>query len=153
MKRYQLGGAAFLLFLGAFICWEARKLEYGRIVKPGPAFFPFWLGVALMIVSVALIWRMAREKTDRSVSSPDLWKGLRWEKVLYSLAALSLYAFFLESLGYILATCLLMVFFFRAIEPQRWFVVIFGAVVTSFITYALFRLWLQVQLPMGLWGM
>ena len=152
MKRYQLGAAAFLLFVGAFVCWEARKLEYGRIVKPGPAFLPFWLGVALSFVSVVLILRMAREKTDRPVSSPGLWKGLRWEKVLYSLAALLLYGFFLESLGYILATFLLMVFFFRAIEPQRWFVAFFGAGVTSFITYALFKVWLQVQLPIGLWG-
>jgi len=32
-------------------------------------------------------------------------------------------------------------------------VAISGAVVTSFITYALFKLWLQVQLPVGLWGM
>jgi fumarate reductase subunit D len=46
----------------------------------------------------------------------------------------------------------LMFFLFRAVEPQRWSVVIAGSVVTSLFTYILFRLWLQVQLPMGLWG-
>jgi putative tricarboxylic transport membrane protein len=153
MKRYQLGSAVFLILFGAFICLEARKLDMGRIVKPGPGFFPFWLGLALMLVSLALIFRFAREKIESSASSQELWKSLSWEKVLYSLAALLLYAFFLESLGYIIATLLLLFFFFRAIDPQRWSVVILGSVITSFITYALFRLWLQVQLPVGLWGM
>jgi putative tricarboxylic transport membrane protein len=69
------------------------------------------------------------------------------------LAALLLYGFFLESLGYILATFLLMFFFFRAIEPQKWVVVILGSVITSFITYFLFKVWLQVQLPAGVWGL
>ena len=153
MKRHQIGCALFLLLFGIFICWEARGLDVGRAVKPGPGFFPFWLGLALIIVSLALLFHSGRKKIDLSISSQDLWKGLHWEKVLYSLAALLLYALFLETLGYILATVLLMVFFFRAIEPQRWFVAIFGAVVTSFITYALFKSWLQVQLPKGLWGL
>lgn len=153
MKRYQISCALFLVLFGIFICWEARKLDMGRVVKPGPGFLPFWLGLALIIVSLALLFNYGRKKIDPSLSSQDLWKGLHWEKVLYSLVALLLYALFLETLGYILATFLLMVFFFRAIEPQRWFVAISGAVVTSFITYALFKLWLQVQLPIGLWGM
>jgi putative tricarboxylic transport membrane protein len=135
-----------------FICWEARKLDMGRVVKPGPGFFPFWLGLALIIVSLTLLFQYGRKKIDPSLSSPDLWKGLHWEKVLYSSVALLLYALFLESLGYILATVLLILFFFRAIEPQKWVVVIFGSVITSFITYFLFKLWLQVQLPRGLWG-
>jgi len=153
MKRHQIGCALFLLAFGAFICWEARKLDYGRVVRPGPGFFPFWLGLALMIVSLAILFHYARKEMDPSLSSPELWKGLAWEKVLYSLGGLLLYAFFLERVGYIIGTFLLLFFFFRVIEPQRWAVAIFGSVFTSFVTYALFKLWLQVQLPVGLWGM
>jgi putative tricarboxylic transport membrane protein len=153
LKRYQIGCALFLLCFGIFICWEARKLDMGRVVKPGPGFFPFWLGLALIIVSLTLVFQFARKKTDPSIPPQEFWKGLRWDKVLYSLVALTLYAIFLESLGYILGTILLMTFFFRAIEPQRWMVAVFGSVITSFITYALFKSWLQVQLPTGLWGL
>jgi len=151
MKRYQIGSAVFLLLFGAIICWEARKLDMGRIVKPGPGFFPFWLGMAMVIVSLALIIQFRRAKAEGP--TPGLWKGLRWEKILYTLSALLFYAFFLEFLGYIIATFLLMFFLFRAIEGQRWSVVIFGSIVTSLVTYSLFKLWLQVQLPVGLWGM
>jgi putative tricarboxylic transport membrane protein len=151
MKRYQIGSAVSLLLFGAIICWEARQLDMGRIVKPGPGFFPFWLGFALVIVSVALIIQFRRAKAEGPAQG--LWKELCWEKILYTLGALLLYAFFLESLGYILATFLLLFFLLRVIDAQRWWVVIFGSVVTSFITFALFKVWLQVQLPVGLWGM
>lgn len=151
MKRYQIGSAVFLLLFGAIICWEARKLDMGRIVKPGPGFFPFWLGIALVIVSLALFIHLRRRSIEKTAEG--LWQGLRWEKIFGTLGVLLLYAFSLEWLGYIIATILLMLFLFRAIEPQRWPVAIFGSIVTSLITYALFKLWLQVQLPMGLWGM
>jgi putative tricarboxylic transport membrane protein len=153
LKRYQIGCALFLLLFGAFICWEARGLDVGRVVKPGPGFFPFWLGLALIIVSLVLLFHFGRREIAPSTSPQHLWRGLHWGKVLYSLAALLLYGFFLESLGYILATFLLMFFFFRAIEPQKWVVVILGSVITSFITYFLFKVWLQVQLPAGVWGL
>ncbi len=153
LKRDQIGCALFLLFFGIFICWEARGLDVGRVVKPGPGFFPFWLGMALIIVSLALLSPFGRKKIAPSTSSQARWKGLHWEKVLYSMVALLLYALFLETLGYILATFLLLFFFFRVVEPQKWVVVFLGSVITSFITYFLFKVWLQGQLPTGLWGL
>ncbi len=153
LKRYQIGCALFLFLIGIFVSWEGRGLDVGRVVSPGPGFFPFWLGLALIIVSLALLFHFGRKKVDPSLSSQDPWKGFQWEKVLYSSVALLLYALFLETLGYLLATVVLMLFFFRAIEPQKWVVVIPGSVITSFITYLLFKVWLQVHLPAGLWGM
>jgi putative tricarboxylic transport membrane protein len=150
MKRYQVISAGFLLFFGAIICWEARKLDMGRIVKPGPGFFPFWLGLALIFVGVAIIIQLRRAKAGEKTQG--LWKELRWDKIIYILVALLLYAFLLEFLGYLIATFLLMVFLFRAVEKQKWSVVIFGSIISSLITYALFKIWLQVQLPTGLWG-
>jgi putative tricarboxylic transport membrane protein len=120
-------------------------------VKPDPGFFPFWLGIGLIILSLALILQSMRGRINSGAAQP-LWKGLRWQKVIFLLGVLLLYSIFLESLGYILATFLLMFFMFRAVEAQKWPIVILGSVVTSLFTYILFRLWLQVQLPVGLWG-
>ena len=152
MRKYQIGSAVFLLIVGSFFSFEARTLKIGRISQPGPGFFPFWLGLALILLSLALILQIMRGKIGSGVPGEPLWKGLQWPKIIFLLGALLFYAIFLESLGYLLATFLLMFFLFRAVEPQRWSVVIAGSVVTSLFTYILFRLWLQVQLPMGLWG-
>jgi putative tricarboxylic transport membrane protein len=150
MKRYQIISAVFLLFFGAIICWEARKLDMGRIVKPGPGFFPFWLGIFLILVTVALI--IHHRRTNPKEPAQALWKGRQWNKIVYLLGALLLYAFFLEFLGYLIATFSLMFFLFRSVEKQNWPVVILGSVSSSLITYLLFKVLLQVQLPMGLWG-
>jgi putative tricarboxylic transport membrane protein len=150
MKKHQILGAGFLLFFGAVICWEARKLDMGRIVKPGPGFFPFWLGFFLIIVAAVLLLRYGRMSPKEP--APALWKGRQWDKIVYVLGALFLYAFFLEFLGYLLATFFLMSFLFRSVEKQKWSVVILGSIISSLITFLLFKVWLQVQLPMGLWG-
>jgi putative tricarboxylic transport membrane protein len=153
MKRYHLGGALFLFAFGGLVCFEARKLEVGKIFKPGPGFFPFWLGAALILVSGMLIIQFAGDRRKESDEFKGLWRNLAWEKILFVLIALLLYAFFLESLGYMISTALLMLFLFRAVEPQRWTVVILGSFITSLFTYVLFKVWLQVQLPTGLLGM
>jgi hypothetical protein len=152
MKQYQGGSSIFLFFFGILICLEARKLGLGRFTRPGPGYFPFWLGLGLAMVSLVMAIRLWRRKTGPMSPSKSLWKELHWEKTLFSFLGLMAYAFLLGSLGYCFATFALMFFLFWAIGNQRWFVAIFGSALTSLLTYILFRMWLQVQLPVGLWG-
>jgi hypothetical protein len=79
MGRYQIGSAVFLLFVGSFFAIEARTLKIGKIVKPEPGFFPFWLGIGLIILSLALIFQSMRGRINSGAAQP-LWKGLRWQK-------------------------------------------------------------------------
>ncbi len=83
MRRYQTGSAIFLLAVGAFFSLEARNLEIGRIIQPGPGFVPFWLGLALILLSLALILQIMRGKMDslrilvqkRVLNSQGAWSG------------------------------------------------------------------------------
>jgi hypothetical protein len=61
------------------------------------------------------------------------------------------YYLFLEVLGYILTTFILMVLLLKAVESTRWRTVLLEAFVATFASYALFQLWLKVQLPKGIW--
>jgi putative tricarboxylic transport membrane protein len=151
MRRHQVGSALFLLLFGIYVSYESSKLVIGTISKPEPGFFPFWLGISLVLVSSCLLIQFTRSRAA-SVPSDRLWQGLRWEKILFSLVALLLYAFFLEALGYMIATFLLMLFLFLVIGSRGWVVSLFGSIITSLLTYGLFKIWLQVQLPKGIWG-
>jgi putative tricarboxylic transport membrane protein len=153
MKKFQLGSSIFLLIFGILFCVEARKLPMGRITKPGPGFFPFWLAVSMVMVSLALIISGGRKDVKGSLAYKGLWEGLKWEKAFFTLVALLLYAFFLEWLGYCIATFVLIFYLFSAIGGLRWWAGVIGSILTSLLTYMLFRLWLEVQLPKGLWGM
>jgi len=152
MKRYHFGSFLFLLLLGLFVSFEARKLEVGKIFNPGAGFFPFWLSVGLIIVSAVLIIKSVFERDQPSSEFKGLWRGLAWKKNLFVLGALFLYVFLLEILGYVISTFLLMLFLFRAIKAQSWIVMIAGSAFTSLSTYFLFKFWLQVQFPVGILG-
>ncbi len=72
--------------------------------------------------------------------------------MLKILGVLVLYAIFLNTLGFLLVTFLMMVYLFRVIKPMSWKKILGGAFLTAFGSYAVFELWLQAQLPRGIFG-
>jgi len=152
MKKYNLAGALVLLAFGAAVSFEARKLGIGRVSAPGAGFFPFWLGVSLLLSSgfLAVTFLLSAEK--KSIEERVLLKGTAWHKVVWVVTGVLLYAFLLEPAGYLVATTLLMIFLFRASESQRWLSMTVWSVAVTVLTYILFKIWLQVQFPTGFLG-
>jgi len=50
-------------------------------------------------------------------------------------------------IGFVLSTALLLIFLFRAIEPEKWKIAIGGAILALCFLSIVFSLWLDVQLP------
>ena len=69
---------------------------------------------------------------------------------LLILFSLVFYGLFLEKLGFILMTFLLMGFLLLAVGKVRKSLVIFLSLVSSLGCYGVFQLWLNVQLPKGI---
>jgi putative tricarboxylic transport membrane protein len=78
---------------------------------------------------------------------PSIWKSL-----LVILGVLFGYALFLDFLGFLVSTFLLLVMLFRLVEPQRWVVAIGGSALASIASYIVFEVWLKTQLPKGIFG-
>jgi putative tricarboxylic transport membrane protein len=78
--------------------------------------------------------------------------AVRW-KVLATLGVMLAYACALEPLGFVVSTCGLLIFFFRALDGLRWPVAVAASVLTSVVTYTVFKTWLHVRLPPGPWGL
>ncbi len=156
MKKYDVGSALFLLAFGLLAVFEARKLTLGTLGRPGPGFFPFYLGVAMCLVALGLAARGAWARGGEVAAGPvpgeqPAGPGRRqWSKVLYTLLGLLVYAFILEPIGFPAASVLLMLFLFRVIEPQRWSVAVVTSLGTALGAYGLFK-WLGVRLPPGRW--
>ena len=74
-----------------------------------------------------------------------------WPRVVLTLAAIVGYTLLLESLGYILATLLLLGSLLVLLR-QRVVVTVAVAVVGAVGTYTLFHTWLKVPLPRGIFG-
>jgi putative tricarboxylic transport membrane protein len=81
-----------------------------------------------------------------------LWKGLHWFRVALVIIVLFAYALLLPILGYLVATSGLLALLFGVIRGTRLWAVVAGALFTALASYAVFNVWLQVQLPRGLFG-
>jgi len=68
------------------------------------------------------------------------------------IVALLIYALTMEHLGFILSTTLFIAFLLWLVERQRWYVIVFGAILSSMATYLVFKVWLDTALPIGLLG-
>jgi putative tricarboxylic transport membrane protein len=148
VRGRERGAAAVLLVFGLLALEEARKLRVGSIARPGPGFFPLVLAAAFSLVCVALLVNALRV---REAEAPP-GAPLGWPKIVGAMAALFVYALLLEAIGFVAATFALLLFFFKTLERQRWVPAVAGALVTALVTYLVFKVWLNVQLPAGPWG-
>jgi hypothetical protein len=151
-RRYDLLSGAILFIFSLIYMGESLKLGISTARTPAPGFFPLLLGSFLALLSlILLIVSYLRKKPEQPATG--LWHGLQWQKTVLILAALILYTFMLEPLGYLIATLLLMIYLFKGIEPQKWWVAITGAILSAGVTYVLFKTLLQIQLPRGIFNL
>ena len=77
-RSYNRIAAVFFLLIGVFFALYARKVEIGTFTEPGPGFLPFWAGLTLTIMSIALLLRSYGKQVAQGRSSffpqPDSWK-------------------------------------------------------------------------------
>jgi len=147
MRRLEFFGSIFLLIFSLFFCREAYKLSLGPPGTPGPGLVPFLLGAILFVLSSIYFF-----KTLRALQQEQeiyLWRGLRWGKVILVFATLFAYALFLERGGFLLCTFLLLMSLFQWVDRQRWYWVYSGSLVITLLCYAVFKIWLKIQLPVG----
>jgi len=152
MKSRNFYSSLFWLALGVGVCYGGYDLDLGTLHDPGSGFMFFWVGLIMVGLSLVILVQGVRKGGD-SQGVRAVFSGLRYPKVIYVLIALTVYAYVFNLLGFIPATVLLLIFLFKAIEPQRWSVAILGAVASSLIAYLVFQVWLGSQLPKGLLGL
>ena len=143
--------SAVWFFIGLLGACFSIPYGIGSIHSPGTGFLPFYTSLAICLLASGVFI-----EGTFSGRRGEKWKNpfakVQWTKPVIALAALLFYALFLDSLGFIASTALLVGFLMRVIQPQRWTVVIAGAVLTSLITYLVFQLWLGTQLPAGIFS-
>lgn len=153
MKNSDVYSSIFWFILCVLICLHSLTVGLGTIRSPGPGFLFFWCAVTTGIFSIAVfVLAVMPTKRNRAGSEENKFGNVSWTKMLYILSPLILYGIVLESLGYLLSTFLLMAFLLYSIEVKQWYLVALVACASSFLSYALFALWLDVRLPKGVFG-
>jgi putative tricarboxylic transport membrane protein len=151
VKKRDIISSLFWMAMGIGICSGGYGLDLGTLHDPGSGFMFFWVGIIMIGLSLGIFIRAMKE-TAVAGELKTLWTGIRWKKVVFILVALLLYAYVFVPLGFILSTILLLIFLFKAVEPQRWSWAILGAIISTLAAYGVFHLWLRSPLPKGFLG-
>ena len=134
--------------LGVFIALQARALGMGTLDEPGAGLLAFGLGVLMAVVAIGdALYTLIRRQRESSVA-PWTLPG----RQIAVIVALLLYIALLEPAGFLLSTFAFLLAVFVAIGKQSWPRSMAYAVAGSGICYALFKLALGVQLPVGVIG-
>jgi putative tricarboxylic transport membrane protein len=151
MQSYNRIAAIFFLFVGIFFSAYSRTVEIGTLMEPGPGFLPFFGGLTLAAMSIALLLgTFIRKVTERRLSffaQRDSWK--RVVAVFLSLIA---YNLLLTHLGFTLTTFFFIGFLVRFIFPQTMKRTLIVAILSALGARLLFINFLETQLPKGFLG-
>jgi putative tricarboxylic transport membrane protein len=142
------GIALFWVALGILLAYGATGLGVGSATEPGSGFIFFWSGLILVILSLVAF---AESRRDGDEVKPEIG-AMNWRKIMLVISALLSYAFFLEKLGFVLTTFVLMSFLLAMIEGKHWSKSLGVAGAAALGSYAIFELWLKIRLPHGIFG-
>ncbi len=146
MRRwYQIAALSFI-FLGIFIVWESRVLKYYTSLGPGAGFLPFWVGVALTILSCVWLAQVSFEPAS-NLSEGFLPSRAGGRQVLSILSGLVLCVVLLGPLGFSLTMFGFLMFLLFMLGRQNLVVAMIIGLTGSFGVHYVFEHWLGVSLP------
>lgn len=140
--------ALFWVVLGVLLCYGATRLGVGSATDPGTGFIFFWSGLILIALSLIAFAESLRDGED---TNPEIG-ALNWRKIVFVLFGLVLYAYFLERLGFVVTTFLLLSFLLGLIEDTNWGKSLGISSATALGSYVVFELWLKIRLPHGIFS-
>ena len=148
-KSNLVSGACLAVF-GIYVIHGASKLSYTSEVGPGPGFFPFWVGIGLVLFAASLM--LANFSSSRSESRKESqsskvaggalsgWLGL--------MVAIALFGW----IGFGLSFVLLTIFYIAALDRRPAWLALGVGVGLAVAFHLIFVVALGVSLPAGPWG-
>lgn len=156
MNRKESISAILLLSFSAAVMYQASRYPFGTVSRVGPAFMPFYLGLALAALSLIILIKALLRPTQEDGRTPESTKStstkIKILRVVLVFLFLVTYAFLLGRLGFPITTFLFTLALFKFVESYGWVSSTLGALATSFVNYLVFSVWLQCQFPKGFLG-
>jgi putative tricarboxylic transport membrane protein len=141
----RLNGFFFIIF-SLYFAYESLKLPLGGFRHPEAGFFPFGLVLALLLLSGFLLFQTFKKEHRKEWL--QFGKGKR--RVMFAIAAMVVYVFVINFLGYIVSTFLIMTFLLKGLEKQKWRTTLLVSVPCVVLSYVSFSWYLGVPLPKGI---
>jgi putative tricarboxylic transport membrane protein len=137
----RLSGSVLVITAG-FAIFEASRLPFGTLRSPDAGFFPLCLSVLLLVAGAAIVLRSYTAAPEPLQFTPRTWY------VLVAAITFVLYAFTVQTVGFIVSTIAALLLLMRGLGGMSWtraVIISVPAVVLSYLGF----LQLGVPLPRG----
>lgn len=154
MKKRELVAAACWVALGLVVSLWSATFPFGTGEAVGPAVLPFTCGLILILLGSVCFSKMWRHNDGMPARAPVpvIPSGAAFQRLATTLGGMLLSAFLLDLFGFIVTVFSLTLILLRGIQPQRWRMDAFYALVISSGCYLFFRVLLNTTLPRGMLG-
>ena len=134
--------------LGVALIHQSRELSYTYVHAPGPGFLPFWIGVLLSLLSLALLISSVRVRGIEK----SIWLNRRMAFKLLALVMILLFCILtIGLLGYAISTVVFCASLIMILHTHsRWGYALIIANMISIPISAVFLMWFRVPLPEGI---
>ena len=136
-------GLVFLV-VGAAFSWGATQYPFGNSANPGPAYFPFGLGILLAMLGAFVLFKALTLETDGG----DRIGRVAWRPLLVVLGAVLLFGLLLERGGLVVAMPVLVLVSSAADGGFDWRGAVVAAVLLTALSWAVFIVGLKLTIPM-----
>ena len=148
--RAALAAALCLAVFGGYVTYTGSKLAYVSDVGPGPGFFPFWIGIGLLLFSCYQTVLCLSAPRHQRASTQSNWRGS--SRPLSGWIAMAVSIFLYRWIGFAASFVILACFFIVGLDRRPVFPALAIGVALAVTFHLLFVVALGVSLPAGPWG-
>ncbi|MBC7939234.1 MAG: tripartite tricarboxylate transporter TctB family protein [Chitinophagaceae bacterium] len=130
--------------LGIGFAWGATTYTFGSSARPGPAYFPFGLGVLLAILGGFVLFKALTFETEGG----DPVGHVAWRPLLIVVGAVASFGWTLPHLGMFIALPLLVLVAASASDEFHWKDAIINAVLLTVMSWVIFIYGLKLTIPL-----
>jgi hypothetical protein len=145
MRAVDLATASILILLGGVVVADSLRIGIGWGTDgPRSGFFPFWLGVIMILACAAICVQAWRRSTDKPFVTRE-----RLAPVLKVLWPATLMVILITPLGLYVASALYVAVYMRWVGRHGWPAIALCAIGIPLLVFVVFETWFLVPMPKG----
>lgn len=136
-------GLMFVVVGGSFAI-GALNYSFGSSARPGPAYFPFGLGILLALLGGMILFEALTIETEDG----EPVGAFAWKPLVVILSAVVLFGLMLPRLGMVISLPVLVLVSAYASDEHTWLGSIINSIVLTVLSWAVFVVGLKLTIPM-----
>ena len=143
-SRLDVIPAIVWIVLGTLFTIESYMLDIGSFNNPGSSMMPFLLGIIAVILSLALL---LSSLANLNKEEAKVWVGVDFWRVGLAVLTITGFGVLLETVGFSVDVAICLFLLYKIIGNVQTFRAVIYAILTALLSYLLFVVVLNVQLP------